>query len=225
MAATICAHVQWCRRADGSQDKSRAHCDVNVKTEESDWLGPWGEYISDIVVSPHRKHKVNIIWGARIGRPRQIHIVWVRCVCVSDVVKRPASCHRMCLWVVCTCLVMRKFRPSLQALQQTDLRAIKCQSVPNGMPNMLLFLQHILMSPHLSFPSSQRRQTADRAQKKRHSNRSVHDNSRSLWQNAFFCFLFPFLFVSKHTFCGAARLRVPFVVWAHFVQSANRMST
>lgn len=62
-------------------------------------------------------------------------------------------------------------------------------------------------SPHSSFPSTLMVTAAtDGRQKKRHSNRSMHDNSRSLCQMHFFSLLFPFLFVLKHTFCGAVQI-------------------
>lgn len=66
--------------ADGSQDKNRAHCDVNVKslidldrealythTHQTSWFA-----------SSQTQSKYYLVCSARIGRPRQILL----CVCV-----------------------------------------------------------------------------------------------------------------------------------------------
>lgn len=88
---------------------------------------------------------------------------------------------------------MREFRPSLRALQQTDLRAIKCQSVAKGMPNMLfrryrhsssIFFVVRNIYAFLNCDRRIQRKMAVTASKR------VHDGSRSLCQ-------MHFLFVSN----------------------------
>lgn len=90
---------------------------------------------------------------------------------------------------------MREFRPSLRALQQTDLRAIKCQSVAKGMPNMLfrryrhsssIFFVVRNIYAFLNCDRRIQRKMAVTASKR------VHDGSRSLCQMHFFIRFEPF---------------------------------